>query len=50
MENIKRTKLTANSEQGGINMINIKAKFETCRVEKIKELAKIEEPQELWQK
>ena len=26
-------------------MINIKAKLETCRVEKIKELAKIEESQ-----
>ena len=31
-------------------MIYIKAKFKTCRVEKIKELAKTEEPQELWQK
>ena len=50
IENIKRTKLTANTEQGGINMINIKAKFDTCRVEKIQELAKVEEPLELWQK
>ena len=30
IENIKRTKLTANTEQGGVKMINIKAKFETC--------------------
>ena len=49
-ENIKRTKPTANTEQGGINLINIKAKFETCRVEKIKKLAEIEKPQELLQK
>ena len=50
IEQLSRKKLIADREKGGINLIDIKSKMETCRVEKAKALAKSENLNEIWKK
>ena len=50
IENLSRKKLIAHKDQGGIAMIDLNSKFETCRIEKIKHLATIATPDEVWKK
>ena len=48
IEQLSRKKLISEYKEGGIKMIDITSKFETCYVEKIKYLYNIEKVTELW--
>ena len=50
IENMARSKLIADLNQGGFNMIDLVSKCETCRVEKIKELTSDQITNEIWKK
>ena len=49
IEQLSRNKLISEIEEGGVKMIDIKSKTDTCYVEKIKYLANLNQTNELWQ-
>ena len=48
IEQLSRSKLIAEIKEGGIKMIDIESKINTCYVEKIKYLVNIDQSSEIW--
>ena len=48
VENLQREKTYPNYKEGGIKMIDIASKFKTCQLDRIQQLRKLENSNEIW--
>ena len=48
IEGMARKKLIADRDKGGINLIDLESKMKTCRLDKIRDLAKSNKLDEIW--